>query len=611
MSAFLARAPRRLRVVAALAVFLALATGAAAQTETGRITGVVTDATGGILPGVTVTAKAVGTGATRELTTDSAGQYVFANLPPGAYEIAAALAGFNTANAKVTVTVGGAVSVDLKLDVAGTKENVNVVAEVPRINVTNSEVSTTITEAQIRELPTITRNVYDLVAVAGNVSGGKVADGEEWTDTTRGTGYNINGQRASGTNILLDGSANNNEFDTTVGQNVPLDSVQEFSVVTSNFSAQYGRATGGIVNVLTKSGTNSFRGTGYEFYRSDKLATNTFDNKANEIEKGEFTRHQLGFSIGGPIRRDKVHFFTNLEYIRVRSADTLISWVPTPQFIAASAPADAGTSLPPTAAASTPTAPVLTRGDVSGIINAHRHRAHSSRCPPTCRCSPASRSRCPIDAGGGDPQDDYQWVSRVDFTLSNNTQMYVRYAMQDQQAEPGTNSREPVQRLRHRVPEQEPQHPRLVDAGVYGSTLHDADEGHVEPAARRPAAERRLPADAVHEPDRRRCRLQGYDIAFPGYLPVQPGQRHSVRRSAEAAAALSGSDLDPRQARHPVRRFVRAHRGRSDVRGVRQRRRSRSTRRRRRCRHSTTSCSARFASSRPRSIRKAIPAAPT
>ena len=98
MSAFLARAPRRLRVVAALAVFLALATGAAAQTETGRITGVVTDATGGILPGVTVTAKAVGTGATRELTTDSAGQYVFANLPPGPYEITANLAGFNPGN---------------------------------------------------------------------------------------------------------------------------------------------------------------------------------------------------------------------------------------------------------------------------------------------------------------------------------------------------------------------------------------------------------------------------------------------------------------------------------------------------------------------------------
>ena len=185
----------------------------------------------------------------------------------------------------------------------------------------------------------------------------------------RGTGYNINGQRASSTNILLDGSANNNEFDTTVGQNVPLDSVQEFSVVTSNFSAQYGRATGGIVNVLTKSGTNSFRGTGYDFYRSDKLATNTFDNKANGIEKGEFKRHQMGFSVGGPIRRDKMHFFSNLEYIRVRSADTLISWVPTPQFIAASAQptrdffAAYGGSV-------TPGGTVLTRGDVSAILGA-------------------------------------------------------------------------------------------------------------------------------------------------------------------------------------------------------------------------------------------------
>ena len=336
MSAYLAHAPRWLRSAVALAAFLTLSASAAAQTETGRITGVVTDATGGILPGVTVNAKAVGTGATRTVVTDSAGQYVFANLPPAQYEITTELAGFNPANSKVTVTVGGAFNVPLRMDVAGTKENINVVAEVPRINTTNGEVSTTITETQIRELPTITRNVYDLVAVAGNVSGGKVADGEEWTTTTRGTGYNINGQRASSTNILLDGSANNNEFDTTVGQNIPLDSVQEFSVVTSNFSAQYGRATGGVVNVLTKSGTNNFRGTGYEFYRSDGLSTNTFDNKANEIEKGEFTRHQLGFSIGGPIKRDKMHFFSNLEYTRVRSADTVISWVPTPQFIAAS-----------------------------------------------------------------------------------------------------------------------------------------------------------------------------------------------------------------------------------------------------------------------------------
>jgi hypothetical protein len=519
MSAYLAQAPRWAKALVTLAVFLALAAGAAAQTETGRITGVVTDSTGGILPGATVTAKSAGTGATRELTTDSAGQYVFANMPPGPYEITASLTGFNAANVKVTVTVGGAVAVDLKMDIAGTKENVNVVAEVPRINTTNGEVATTINETQIRELPTITRNVYDLVAVAGNVSGGKVADGEEWTATTRGTGYNINGQRASGTNILLDGSANNNEFDTTVGQNVPLDSVQEFSVVTSNFSAQYGRATGGIVNVLTKSGTNNFRGTGYDFYRSDKLSTNTFDNKANDIEKGEFTRHQLGFSVGGPIRRDKMHFFTNLEYIRVRSADTLISWVPTPQFIAASAQptkdffaAYGGTV--------NPGGTVLTRGDVSGLINATGAGAFQS-LPADMPVFARVEKSLPIDAGGGDPQDDYQWVSRVDFTLSNNAQMYVRYAMQDQQAEAGTNSRSPYDGFDTGYVNKN--HNILGSyTRVYGSSFTTQSKI----VWNRLNGDQPLNGDyqpTLYMNPTTPVSLQGYDIGFPGYLPWSPG----------------------------------------------------------------------------------------
>jgi outer membrane receptor protein involved in Fe transport len=525
MSALLARAPR-LKVVAALAVFLALAAGAAAQTETGRITGVVSDATGGILPGVTVTAKAVGTGATRELVTDSAGQYVFANLPPGAYEIAANLASFRPETAKVTVTVGGAVNVDLKLQVAGTTEVLNVVAEVPRVNVTNSEVATTITEAQIRELPTITRNVYDLVAVAGNVSGGKVADLEEWTETTRGTGFNINGQRASSTNILLDGSANNNEFDTTVGQNVPLDSVQEFSVVTSNFSAQYGRATGGIVNVLTKSGTNNFRGTGYDFYRTDKLATNTFDNKANGIEKGEFKRHQLGFSIGGPVRRDKVHFFTNLEYIRVRSADTLISWVPTAQFIAASAQptkdffAAYGGDV---SAGGT----VLTRGQVASELNVPACGGDGPACgafmslPDSLPVFERVEKSLPIDAGGGSPQDDYQWVSRVDFTLSNNMQMYVRYALQDQKLEAGTVSASPYGGFD--TGQVAKNHNILASlTRVYGSSFTT----QTKVTYNRILTDQPLNGDfqpTLYMNPTTPVSLQGYDIAFPGYLPFNPG----------------------------------------------------------------------------------------
>lgn len=519
MSAYLAHAPRWTKALVALAMFLALAASAAAQTETGRITGVVTDATGGILPGATVTAKSSGTGATRELTTDSAGQYVFANLPPGPYEISASLTGFNPANAKVTVTVGGAVAIDLKMDIAGTKENVNVVAEVPRINTTNGEVATTINETQIRELPTITRNVYDLVAVAGNVSGGKVADGEEWTGTTRGTGYAINGQRASSTNILLDGSANNNEFDTTVGQQVPLDSVQEFSVVTSNFSAQYGRAGGGIVNVLTKSGTNSFRGTGYEFYRSDGLSTNSYDNKANDIEKGKFTRHQMGFSIGGPIRRDKMHFFSNLEYIRVRSADTVISWVPTPQFIGASAQATQA-FFAAYGGSVTPTSTILTRSAVSSLINATGSGAFQS-LPADMPIFARVEKSLPLDAGGGDPQNDYQWVSRVDFTLSNNAQMYVRYAMQDQEAEAGTNSRSAYEGFDTGYLNKN--HNILASfTKVYGSSF----TSQTKVVWNRLLGDQPLNGDfqpTLYMNPTTPVSLQGYRITFPGYLPWSPG----------------------------------------------------------------------------------------
>ena len=516
MSALLARAPR-LKVVAALAVFLALAAGAAAQTETGRITGVITDATGGILPGVTVTAKSVGTGATRELVTDSAGQYVFANLPPGSYEITANLASFRPETAKVTVTVGGAINVDLKLQIAGTTETLNVVAEVPVINVVNAEVATTVNQTQIRELPTLTRDVYDLVSVAGNVAY------DESTAITsgaapRGAGYSINGMRASSTNVLLDGSANNDEFTGSKGQDVPLDSVQEFSVVTSNFSAQYGRASGGVVNVATMSGTNSFRGTAYEFYRSDKLSANTYENNANEIEKGEFTRHQLGFSVGGPIRRDKMHFFTNLEKIRVRSADTLITWVPTPEFIAASAGATRN-FFSSYGSGATINGPILSRGDVSAIVGSGS--GAFSALPANLPVFGRVEKSLPIDAGGGDPQDQYQWVSRLDYSLSNNTQMYFRYAWQDIERQAGTISASPYGG--YDTGEVVGNHNVLGSLTHVFSPTFTAQSKVVWNRLEREQPLNGDPQPTLYMNPTGVVRLQGTRIGFPGYLPFNPG----------------------------------------------------------------------------------------
>jgi hypothetical protein len=254
-----------------------------AQTETGRIAGTVTDPSGSVVPGVTVTATSRSTGAARSTVTDAAGSYVLANLLAAPYDLNFTMQGFKTVMRDVVVRVGADIAADAKLEVGGVAEAVSVTATPERINVRTPEVSTTIVEQQIKELPTITRNPYELIAIAGNVSQDDQIVNNGFTSQRGAGGYNINGQRAASTNVLLDGAANNDEYTGSVGEPVPLDAVQEFSVITSNFSAQFGRATGGIVNVITKAGSNAFHGTGYEFFRNETMASRTVDQEARDI----------------------------------------------------------------------------------------------------------------------------------------------------------------------------------------------------------------------------------------------------------------------------------------------------------------------------------------
>ena len=372
------------RYLAALAIAVLIPALATAQ-ESSKIAGTVTDQSGAVLPGVNVTLKSVERATVRSTVTNASGEYVFASLVPGNYEVTAELSGFSKKQTRTTVAVGATVAINLQMAVGQQSEVVTVVGEsAAAINTTTQDIATTVNEQQIRELPTITRNPYDLVQLSGQATGDN--------ESNRGTGFSINGARSASTNVLLDGSANNDDFTASVGQAVPLDSVQEFSVLTSNFSAQYGRASGGVVNVATKSGTNQYRGTVYEFFRNNGLSTNTFDNKANGIEQGKFDRHQMGFSLGGPLVKDKVHFFTSFEYIRVRSSSTQISWVPTPEFIAASG---AATQAFFNAYGGTPASSgtVLTRGDVSAIVGTAAGPFNGLR--PACRSSPRSRRACP------------------------------------------------------------------------------------------------------------------------------------------------------------------------------------------------------------------------
>src|SRR5262249_1777957 len=287
------------------------------------------------------TARNVATGvAVPGIITNGEGIAILVALRLGLYEVTANATGFAPAVQRVQVTVGSRVNAEIQLSVQAQPEVVTVVgSQGVEVNTTTQQLSDVVSQTQLADLPTLTRNPYDFVGLSGNVFPQQdLPDTATTFIKTRGVGFAINGQRAASTNILLDGGENNSTFDARIGQTVPLDAVQEFRVITSNFDPQYGRATGGIVNVATKSGSNLLHGTLYEFNRISALATNNFFNNANNIPKGVFTRNQFGYSVGGAVMKDKLFFFSSTEWIRVRSTQDQIALVPTPQFLAISDP---------------------------------------------------------------------------------------------------------------------------------------------------------------------------------------------------------------------------------------------------------------------------------
>ena len=313
-------------------VFLTLVGVVHAQTGTGLISGTISDPSKAVVTGANVVALEVHTQSVRRATANADGIYSFSQLQPGDYEISIDAAGFGPFVARVQVSVGARITVDAALSVGTAQTNATVVAEGGvQVETQTPMLSDVINGQQITQLPTLTRNPYDLVLLAGNISPGDPFG--------RGVGVAINGQRATSTNIMLDGGENTNAYLTFVGQAVPLDSVKEFRISQSTFTAEYGRASGGMVDVETRSGTNDFHGSLYEFNRVSKLAANTYDNSARGFPRGVFTRNQFGYALGGPILKDRLFFFQSTEWTRVRSEQTVFTLVPTPEYIAASAPA--------------------------------------------------------------------------------------------------------------------------------------------------------------------------------------------------------------------------------------------------------------------------------
>jgi Carboxypeptidase regulatory-like domain len=381
------------------------------QVQNGSISGTVRDSSGAAVAGATVTSRNTGTSAERSVSTGDNGQYTITGLPPGVYELTVTSTGFAKFTSRVEVTVGAAVTVDPQLSVSNQTTTIEVVAAGGvEVNTQNQELSQIVNTQQMAELPSLTRNPYDFVQISGNVSNGdRTASGFDQNTTSRGVGFSLNGQRESGTEILLDGVENVDLFGAGLGEQVPLDSVQEFRVVTNNFDAQYGRASGGVVNVSTKSGSNSFHGGAWEFNRLGAYTANTFGNAVTGAPKGQYTRNQFGYDVGGPIVKDKLFFFQSTEWLRVRSNAVLQAYVPTPSAIAGFAPnvqayfaAFGNTNFNFASTAATP-------AGTFGLVNFN----------------------APSDAGGGLPQNTHRIIGRADFNLNKSTQMFFRYALEN------------------------------------------------------------------------------------------------------------------------------------------------------------------------------------
>ncbi|HJQ27161.1 MAG TPA: TonB-dependent receptor [Blastocatellia bacterium] len=506
-------------LVSLLAVFLLLPPGAAsvfAQTETGQITVKALDPQGAVIPGATVNLKSVDKGTTYPAAkTNDEGVATLTNLQPGLYEVTVTGGTFAPFTQQVQVTVGAKLSIDATLSVTAQAATVTIVAGEGgvEVNTQTQELSDVVSGKQISELPTLTRNPYDLVGLSGNVADDAMASG-------RGTGFAINGQRSASTNILLDGGENVDLFTATVGQSVPLDAVQEFRVITSNFSAEYGRASGGIVNVATKAGSNAFHGSLYEFNRISALASNSFDNNANGIPKGVFTRNQFGYAAGGRVIKDKLFFFSSTEWTRVRSSGEVISLVPTPELLAASnsrtqAFFGAFHLVNPINGA------VHTVSDVLKNFGLPAAGAFGS-LPGNLPAFGEVRATRATDLGAGTPQNDWQTVNRLDYNWSDKTQMYLRGVYEEGATPLGTVSFSPYQGFNTGSSVKNQNYLFSLTHALSSSIVSQSKVVFNRLDSRSPLGDNPL-SPSLYFTDQGVLSAFGKFFRFPGYLPTSPG----------------------------------------------------------------------------------------
>src|SRR6266516_467967 len=314
-------------------ILMIAASLAVAQTTTAAFQGTVTDTTGAVIPAAQVTASNVETGLKRATMTNEAGRFLLSELPPGSYEMTVTLPGFETLVRKgMTLTVGQQANLALVMNVGTIDQRVVVTGDAPIVETTQSSVSGVVEERRITELPLNGRDFTQLALVEPavvslrNTGSGEIGRGF-------GTRMSVAGSRPDQTSWLLDGMniKGSTQFGTpgsAGGGLLGVDGVREFQVLTTNYSSEFGGTSGGVVNMVTKSGTNQLHGSVYEFLRNSALDAAAWEDNAFGSGKPAFKRNQFGFSLGGPIRKDQTFFFANYEGLRQPKGFTNVAFVP-------------------------------------------------------------------------------------------------------------------------------------------------------------------------------------------------------------------------------------------------------------------------------------------
>ena len=324
------------KAAVAAALLLAMTPALLLAQSAGTISGTVRDESSAVLPGVEVVMRNTETGFTRTTVTDAAGRYSAPQLPLGQYEVRASFTGFKTeVRSGLTLTVGREAVVELVMKVGSVAETVEVTAEAPLVETTNSSVAGLVSDQQVRDLPLNGRSIEQLAILQLGVTLSRNGNTGMFSGSV--TRINIGGARTTSNSFLLDGTDINDIWNNTPGSvagvSLGVDTIREFKVLVNNYSAEYGRAGGGVVLSVTRSGTNELHGSAFEFLRNSALdARNFFDRDTLSPSKitdpPPFRRNQFGFTVGGPVKQDKSFFFGSFEGLRQNLTTTQFSRVP-------------------------------------------------------------------------------------------------------------------------------------------------------------------------------------------------------------------------------------------------------------------------------------------